>query len=78
MKAHELSCTFSYGITNLAKVAMRFTLDCRQSKSMTFSQPEGFVTKTVQPGQQVFMMNVEAAEGAVEFALGASVAWQEV
>lgn len=75
MKQHEMSYTFSYGIRNESKDPLVFELDCTESKGMVFSEMGGKVNQYVKPGDFVFLMHVEAAEGQDEFSLGTKVTW---
>lgn len=57
---------------------MEVTLDCNTSTNMVFSEPNGKVTKIIDPKTLEFMMHAEAAPGAEEFARGAQVIFKEV
>ena len=45
---------------------------------MVFSEPNGKITKVIEPGAIEFMMHAEAAPGAEEFARGAQCLYKEV
>ena len=71
-KFSEQSYTFSYAIENIGAKAIKATLDCNSSRNMVFSEPSGYASKIVQPGETVFFMHAEAAPGAEEFARGST------
>jgi len=77
-KFSEQSYTFSYGVENLSSKAFEFTLDTTSSRNMVYSEPNGKITKIIEPGALEFMMHAEAAPGAEEFARGAQCIFKDI
>ena len=75
--SHDLSYTYCYAVKNEAATNLLVTLDCSMSKNMHYSEPKGKVSRYVAPGDFVFLMNIEAADGFDEFVRGVEVTCDE-